>query len=277
MEEKKTTVTTTIIPEPSKRYAILGSTGNCGTAVIQQLLRHHDIGISAYCRNRDKLLRLLPEVAHSKKVEIFAGDINDVGLLSRCVAGCQAVFLLASTNDNVPGCNISQTLAIGLIAALESLRAAHPITFVAPKLVLLSSATVDDHLSRHMPYFRPIMLRAASNVYEDLRRTETYLRAREDWLTTIYIKPGGLSIDIQRGHRLSLDDEETFLSYQDLAAGMLEAVGDTSGKWDLKNVGVVNANGKAKFAPGTPRCIVLGLVRHYFPFLHPYLPASGPA
>lgn len=66
--------------------------------------------------------------------------------------------------------------------------------------------------------------------------------------------------------------------YLDIAAGMIEAADDAEGRWDNKNVGVVNANGKAKFPPSTPRCIALGLSRYYFPFLHPYLPANaGPA
>jgi hypothetical protein len=91
------------------------------------------------------------------------------------------------------------------------------------------------------------------------------------------MKPGGLSLDIQRGHKLSLDEEETFLSYADLAGAMLEAADDSSNQWDGKNVGVVNATRKAKFAPGTPKCIFFGLIRHYMPYLHPYLPSTGPA
>lgn len=257
-------------------YAILGSTGNCGTAIIELLLRTPKVKINAFCRNQAKLIRLIPEVADSKKVEVFQGSIQDVDLLARCAKGCRAVFLLASTNNNVPGCRISQDLALAIVAALKKLKA-ESAEFEAPKLVLLSSATIDDHLSRKIPYFRPIMLRAASNVYEDLIRAERFLRTQEDWLSTIYIKPGGLSIDIQRGHKLTLDDEETFLSYLDLAAGMLEAANDPSNCWDGRNVGVVNANGKAKFARGTPECIFYGLLRHYFPFLHPHLPSGGPA
>lgn len=257
-------------------YAIFGSTGNCGTEIIRQLLEKPNVKINAYCRNSAKLARLIPEVVDSKKVEIFEGNINDVDLLARCSQGCRTIFLLASTNDNVPGCTISQDLAKCIVKALQHLKA-NSTNFVAPKLVLLSSATIDDHLSRRIPYFRPIMLRAASNIYEDLRVTERFLRTHEDWLTTIYIKPGGLSLDIQRGHKLSLDEEETFLSYADLAGGMIEAADDISDQWDFKNVGVINATCKAKFAPGTPKCIFFGLIRHYLPFLHPYLPSTGPA
>ena len=265
-----------MVATPLTTYATLGSTGNCGTAIIQQLLQKPNVAVNAYCRNKRKLYALIPGVADSKKVEVFEGNIQDIDLLARCIDGCRAVFLLASTNDNVPGIHVSQDLATNIVAALKKLKAVHGTDFTAPKLVLLSSATVDDHLSRHMGFFRHIMLRAASNVYEDLRRAERYLRTQEDWLKTIYIKPGGLSVDIQRGHRLTLDEEETFISYQDLAAGMLEAVNDPTDRWDFLNVGVVNSNRKAKFARGTPMCIILGLIRYYLPFMHPYLPPSGP-
>lgn len=258
----------------------MGCTGNTGTAIIQHLLETPHVKINAYCRNKAKLFHAMPATRENKKVEVFEGGIQDVDLLARCMQGARAVFLLASTNDNVPGCRISQDLSLATVTALKKLQeeaeAESDDAFAPPKLVLLSSATVDDYLSRKIPYFRPIMLRAASNVYEDLRRTETFLRAQEDWLTTIYIKPGGLSKDIGRGHQLTLHDEETFLSYVDLAAGMIEAASDTSDQWDGKNVGVINANPgqKAKFERSTPATIFFGLIRHYFPFLHPYLPRS---
>lgn len=149
-----------------------------------------------------------------------------------------------------------------------------------PRLILLSSATIDDHLARHMPgWFRPIMLAVASNVYEDLRRAEAYLRSQSDWLSVIYVKPAGLSLDISRGHRLMLDDEESFISYADLAWGIIEAADDDEGRYDGRNIGVVNKTRGvgAKFPRGTPVCILLGLVRHFFPWLHPYLPSTGPA
>jgi hypothetical protein len=170
-------------------------------------------------------------------------------------------------------------MAETVISALEMLkREAAPGTLRIPKLVLLSSATIDDHLARKMPWwFRPIMLTAASNVYEDLRLAENYLRTQEDWVSTIFIKPGGLSVDKQRGHKLSLDREESFISYLDLAAAMIEAADSEEGIYDMKNVSVVNANGGARFPPGTPKCILMGLLRHFFPFMHPYLPSTGPS
>jgi hypothetical protein len=123
------------------------------------------------------------------------------------------------------------------------------------------------------------MLAAASHVYNDLRLAENLLRSHADWVSTVFIKPAGLSPDISRGHRLTLDEEESFISYLDLSAGMIEAAQTDDGRYDGKNVGVVNAKRGvgAKFPKGTPMCILMGLARHFFPWLHPYLPMTGPA
>lgn len=265
----------------SNTYAVLGSTGNCGTALIRNLLNKPDTRIHAYCRNRSKLLRLLPDFKEGGKVEIFEGSIQDIELLTSCLRNCRAVFLVVSTNDNIPGCRLAQDTATAVIKSLQKIKQGSTDSNEIrklPKLVLLSSATIDDHFSRHVPYLlRLILLRSASHVYNDLIETEKLLRAQEDWLTTIFVKPGALSVDIQRGHALSLTDEESPLSYLDLAAAMIEAADDESGSYDMKDVSVINTNGKAKFPTGTPMCIFMGLLRHFFPFLHPYLPLNtGP-
>ncbi|KAK0735112.1 putative NAD-dependent epimerase/dehydratase [Lasiosphaeria miniovina] len=262
---------------PANTYAVLGSTGNCGTALIENLLNKPGGQVHAYCRNRAKLMRVLPDIKDGGRVTVFEGSVQDVDLLTACIRGCRAVFLVVSTNDNIPGCRLAQDTAAAVLHALRGLRDASPGNPL-PKLVLLSSATIDDHFSRHVPWLlRLVLLRSASHVYADLVETERMLRAEAGWLTAIYAKPGALSVDVQRGHALSLTDEDSPLSYLDLAAAMIEAVDDDTGAYDGQNVSVVNTNGRAKFPTGTPMCILMGLMRHYLPFLHPYLPANtGP-
>lgn len=254
------------------KYAVLGSTGNCGTALLKILMKRPDAHINAYCRDKAKLLRLMPDITENEdKITIFEGSIHDEKLLGACMYDCHAVFLVVSTNDNIPGCQLGQDTATTVIRSLQSLNQ-------APKIVLLSSATLDEQLSRHVPVqLKKVLLRSASFVYDDLLNTERILRKESAWLTTIFVKPGALSVDVQRGHALSFTEENGPLSYLDLAAGMVEAVDDPDGRYDMRNVSVVNTNGKAKFPWGTPMCILMGLVRHYFPFLHPYLPSTGPA
>ncbi|KAL2195266.1 putative NAD-dependent epimerase/dehydratase [Corynascus similis CBS 632.67] len=270
----------------SRTYAVLGATGNCGAALIENLLKHEDTRINAYCRNTEKLMRLFPDIKAEGRVKIFEGNIQDIELLASCIRNCQAVFLVVSTNDNIPGCRLSQDTAAAAIQALLNIQQQcgaedgdHGVMrMVTPKLVLLSSGTIDEQFSRHVPLMlQPILLRSASYVYRDLIETEKLLRAQQDWLTTIYIKPGALSIDIQRGHALSLTDQDSPVSYLDLAAAMIEAAEDETGRYENRNVSVVNTNGAAKFPTGTPLCILMGLLRHFFPFLHPYLPMNtGP-
>ncbi|KAK3301746.1 uncharacterized protein B0T15DRAFT_544501 [Chaetomium strumarium] len=266
-------------------YAVLGATGNAGVALIQLLLKRNadDVHIHAYCRDRAKLLRLIPDlkVEVPERVQIFEGSTADPDLMTSCLRACRAVFLCISTNDNIPGCRMAQDAAHAVVHALrdigaQDLRSTSSAYHPLPKIVLLSSASLDEQLSSKTPAWgRAIMHRAASHIYADIAKAEEILRAEADWLTAVYVKPGALSHDIQRGHALSLTDMSGPLSYLDLAAAMIEAADDEKGQYDGKSVGVVATNGTASFPWGTPWTIVLGLIRYYLPWLHPYLPMSN--
>ncbi|KAK3315161.1 hypothetical protein B0H66DRAFT_564664 [Apodospora peruviana] len=256
-------------------YAVLGATGSCGSALVDMLLRVPDARIHAYCRDRAKLARLFPGILTDKRVDVFEGRVDDVSLLAACVRGCRAVFLAISTNVNVPGCTMAQTAAATVLAALrrpdEGEAASHRLV---PRLVLLSSASLDDRLSRNDP--RPlhwILMRAASHVYRDLRAAEHLLRAQSTWITTVFMKPAGLSVDRARGHVLSLDEADGPLSYLDLAAAMIEAADDVEGRYDERNVGVTNApgTGKARFPAGGPFRLLANVLIHYFPSSYYFL------
>ena len=189
-------------------YAVLGSTGNCGTALIKNLQRNDQARINAYCRNRLKLLRLLPDIKDGGRTNIFEGSIDDRELLVSCLRGCRAVFLCVSTNDNIPGCCMAQNTALAVIEALRGIRE-QDNAIDLPKLVLLSSGTVDDKFSRKMPgLLLWVLLRSASHVYNDILQAEKLLRAENSWLTTIYVKPAMLSVDVQRGHALNLHEQD---------------------------------------------------------------------
>ena len=257
-------------------YAIFGATGNCGSSLIQVLLTAPATKVNAYCRNKAKLIRLMPNVAESKRVQIFEGQIDNVDLFANCIRGCKAVFLTVSMNDNVPGCRVSQDTTITLLAALRKLKAEADPRTQMPKIVVLSSSSLEHKLCRNTPaWFHWIILRANSNVYEDLRRQERMLRAEQSWLSSIFIKPGGLVCDVRRGHRLDLDEQQTFVSYLDLAAGMVEAAEDPENRYDMKDVSVNNIGGSAKIPPLLPLLFIVGILRHFFPWMHPYLPLLG--
>ncbi|KAK3680676.1 NAD-dependent epimerase [Podospora appendiculata] len=212
-------------------YAVLGSTGNCGTALIEILLQKPNARINAYCRNRSKLHRLLPTAADDKRIAIFEGNIADTALLASCIRGCLAVFLCVSTNDNIPGCRLAQDTASAVIHALQSTPSTN--TLAPPKLILLSSGTIDANFSRHVPFLlQPILLRSASHVYRDPAR-------------------GGAPA--ARAGALA-DDPPSRIS--DLAAAMVDVADDAEGRWDGKNVSVVNTHGAAKFPTMTVHNVV---------------------
>ncbi|KAK4994950.1 hypothetical protein LTR66_005132 [Elasticomyces elasticus] len=130
---------------------------------------------------------------------------------------------------------MSQDITKAVIEALRLSRARDSTTAM-PKLVLLSSSTIDDYLSRDVPaFFHQILRRSGSHVYRDIQEAENLIRAEEKWLTGIYIKPGALSVDLQRGHALSLTSQHSPVSYLDLAAAMIEAADDASGVYDSRN------------------------------------------
>lgn len=52
-----------------------------------------------------------------------------------------------------------------------------------------------------------------------------------------FIKPRGLSVDMSCGHQLTLNEQDSFLSYFDLPASMIEAVNDKQGRYIGKNTG----------------------------------------
>lgn len=255
------------------KYAVLGATGNCGSALIQTLLTQPSKYINAYCRDRTKLECQLGDTNGNGRVHIFEGNLSDVDLIAACMQGCHAVFLCVSTNDNVPGCHMAQDAAAVVVQALRRSKESRAADL--PKVVLLSSGTVDEPFSQHVPsLLLPVLLRSASHVYRDIKIAEEILQAQSDWLTSIYMKPGALSVDQSRGYALSITEQNGPTSYSDLAAAMIEAADDPDGQYDQKSVSTVCTHGPAKFPPGTVLCILLGLLRHYIPWLHPYLPRA---
>ena len=256
-------------------YAVFGATGNCGSSLIQVLLQSPHNEIRAYCRNKQKLIHMIPGITETNRVQIFEGQIDNVDLFTSCIRDCKVVFLAVTMNDNLPGCRVAQDTTITLLSALEKLKS-EDTPMKMPKVVVLSSASLEDRLCGNTPgWFHWIITHTNSNIYEDLRVQERMLRAEQDWLSSIFVKPGGLVLDKQRGHKLDFDEQETFISYLDLAGAMIEAGEDPDGRYDMRDVTVHNTGGSARFPPTLPLLFLFGIMRHFFPWLHPYLPLLG--
>lgn len=141
------------------------------------------------------------------------------------------------------------------------------VDFKPPKLIFLSCASLNPVISGKQPVGKAIIGRGMSHVYADLRFAEDNLRLHQSWLDVTFVQPGALTEDVQKGHKLSVDDmigNSPFISYLDLAAGMIEIAESGSYEW----MGIsVNATGKDVWIVwNAPPQILRGLIRHFAPW-----------
>ena len=250
-------------------YAVLGATGSTGQSIIKVLLQSPDNKVQAYCRSKTKLLKLLPEVADNKNIQVFEGPLQDVELLASCMRGTKAVFLAVALSDNMPGCTVARDTAHVVIAALERLQ---DEKVKLPKLVVLSSGSTEPKLMSETPLFvKGMALRAFSHIYYDLAEAEKFLRSKESLVSTTFIKPGVLSQDTQKGHVLSMEQARSPVSFLDLAAGMVEVARSDSGQYDMKSVAVNPTSKEVSFPWQSFSNLPWGLLFHFFPWTYRYL------
>lgn len=251
-------------------YAILGATGSTGQSLLNLLLQSPDgkNKVHAYVRSRSKLEKLSPEAATNSNVEIFSGALTDIPLLAQCIAGTDTVFVALGSNVSQPGMRIAQEAAHSVVAALCHIRAQDSGAQL-PRLLFLSSSSVNPTMSRKKPaFFMKLLHTALSYAYEDLEQAEAFLMLHKDWLNVTFIQPGGLTDDVQKGHTLSTETTHGFISYPDLAAGMIEVAEAKREMYDWKGVAVVPTAKNVKFNWDAPKNMVRGLLAHFLPPLY---------
>lgn len=255
------------------KYAILGATGQTGSSVLSLLCASPSNQINLLVRSKQKLASISLSYVSNPNITIYESTISDIPTLSKCLSGTKAAFLTVATQDNMPGCSIATDTAHAVIAALKVLKESDA-TFTPPRLVMLSSASMDDRFWTDTPAFVHSMLYAANfNIYEDLRRAETYLRSQGDWIKCAFMMPGGIVHDVQKGHELSTRRQQTFVSFLDLGAAMVELADDEEGRWNGENVSVVLSDGqKARIWWWAPVVLGKGLVIYFVPGLYKWLP-----
>ncbi|KAL8939271.1 MAG: hypothetical protein Q9216_003442 [Gyalolechia sp. 2 TL-2023] len=269
-------------------YAILGATGKTGGALLTLLQKDPNIHINAYARSKSKLLQQHPSLEHNTNVNIFEGSLSDIPLIASTLTHhppVDAAFCVLGVNENIPGIRIAQDTANAVLAALCHIRAQDPTTTShssspppppTPKLIFLSSVSLNPVMLAAEPALaKAILTRGMSHVYADLRFAEETLRLHRSWLKDVtFVQPGGLTEDAQRGHKLSVDGESTgFLSYLDLAAGMIEIA--ESGTYAWMGVAVVATGEGVRFEAKAPMQILRGLVWHFWPGAYWGLRALG--
>jgi putative NADH-flavin reductase len=249
-------------------YAVFGATGNVGTALMKVLLDSSDNHIHAYCRSRDKLEKLVPEVSSSRNVQTFEGSADDIDLLASCLRGTKAAFLALAPPGNQPGGTLVYDFSTKIIAALKQLRTQQ---VALPKLIVLSSASTEHRLMAGTPKFLlGILYRAFHHTYEDLKAAEQLLKSEESLVSATFIKPGALTDDKRNGFVLSFTEAKSPLSFLDLAAGMVEVGQDISERYDGKSV-AVNATGSVRFPREAPSLLLRGLIVYFVPFMYRFI------
>ncbi|KAI9651907.1 MAG: hypothetical protein M1831_007487 [Alyxoria varia] len=253
-------------------YAILGATGKTGQCIVSNLLAQpsSNLSIHALVRSRSKLEKQL-ESPTPANVIIHEGAMSDIPLLVECVKGTQAVFITVGPPGNMPDCAIMQDTVNALIPALRQIHAEKGAK--VPKIVLLSSAAIESYLCEDIPYLvHQLLLTASHYIYEDLRVAEALLRAESAWLACTFVKPGGLSHDVPVGHKLSTERQHTFISFSDLAAGMIDVAGDEVERWDQANVSVLPKDGSGAHIPWGAMLVELpkSVLCYWVPRLYQY-------
>ncbi len=253
-------------------YAVLGASGGIGCSLLRVLLQSPDNEINAYCRSRAKLYRVFPEAANNDQVRIFEGRLDDVSLLADCIRGTHAVFLAVGVHDNMPGCTLARDTVSVTVAALDQICTNGAIGTRLPRVIMLSSASLEEAFCGDVPIFVHWLLdRASSNLYDDLAKAEALLRMQESWLCSVFVKPGGLVQDRQGGHEVSTTTAKTPLSFLDLAAGMVEIADDKMGQYDMKSVSVLPTANNVAFPWDCVYFTLTGLLFHYFPWTYRYV------
>ncbi|KAL9131067.1 MAG: hypothetical protein Q9217_000890 [Psora testacea] len=249
-------------------YAILGATGKTGGALLTLLLKSSDNKINLYVRSKRKLLTQRPELQTNKgPIRIFEGAVTDVPLMQSCLSpNVDAVFITLGMNENVPGQRVNQDAAHAVVAALCQIRFAD-LKAKIPKIILLSSCSLNEHMSTQDPVIvHWILTRAFSNPYGDLTLAQQYLEMHKSWLDVTYMQPAGLVEDVQKGHTLSLTHHApSFVSYLDVAAGMIEVA--QTGGYQWVGVSPVPKSKDVKVEWKAPPQMARGLVWHFMPWV----------
>lgn len=253
----------------ASRYAILGATGFTGQNLLKLLAKSPENHINVYVRSKAKLERMFPTIVTQSNVHIFEGQLHDLDLMRRCLANVSAVFSVVATNDNVRNCSIAQDSARVLVETLQSIREKDAHARL-PRLIILSATPVSRNksINDYAGFGHWLLMKALCNLYGDLIKAESFLRQHEDWLNVVFIQPGALSSDPeQRGHTLSVTKSASgFLSYVDLAAGMIEAA-QSGDMYDWKGVCVNPVSAETKFDWQAPKNLIRGLWQCFWQWL----------
>lgn len=252
----------------TRKYAILGATGNTGSQLLYKLARQEGAEVAAYARSQEKLDRLWPSTP-SANLRAHVGPLS-TDIIAECITDAQVVFLVLSTNRPQPTVTVTTDAATVLIEALQRRRAQHGSDL--PLTVLLSSASLHSEFSKSSPApVRWLLWAGIGSVYRDVEEATRRLRAASIPLAVVY--PGGLVDGApSTGVTLSKTQHSDVISYGDLAMGMIAAASASRpdrGEESEQSWGLIAESPPAPWQlwPNAINFILPGVICTYMPFL----------
>lgn len=247
--------------------ALLGATGKTGREILARLLRRNDVNIHIYVRSRSKLLGLFPTLASDNRVSIFPSAIEDVDNMARCLDGAhQIIFALGENNDFDGSVHIIKVGAQTTIDALTALQSRQK-DWHRPRLLMLSSATWNETLSKNTPHLVHWAIRHAFYYgYRDLLAGTAIVQSAPSLVDVLLVQPNGLVEDEPTGHAISTETCTFSVTYGDLGAAFVD-VACSKAYETVSAVGVSSKDGDngLKYGPILMYTIVRGLCAMYIP------------
>jgi hypothetical protein len=113
---------------------------------------------------------------------------------------------------------------------------------------------------------------AVGHIFRDLEAAEAILTKEKSWLRATFVYPAGISDVDDRvlGHEISTDHGgPSFITFPDLARGMVEVADEKEGKYEWVDVSVLPLGKGAKVAYGHQLGGLFGgMLRGTFPFFY---------
>ncbi|ORY10136.1 hypothetical protein BCR34DRAFT_655451 [Clohesyomyces aquaticus] len=216
-------------------HALLGATGNLGSAILRCLLSSHgqipDLRINILVRSKSKLLQAFPQLesTSSATITIFEGSISDEDTLKACINGASTIYVCVATNYASRNVDIAVTTAARLVAALGQLRNDRESEYSTPVVLFNRSMALNSDVQLPVPGFiKRFTVFAIWHIYEDLLKAgAVYAGAEKDGLLTCITADGpglmGPNRTEATGYKLmERGKASAALNYADFGIAMVE-------------------------------------------------------
>jgi len=174
---------------------------------VQNLLHSPSNKIHATAQ-QGQAVPYLPKSSTAKQSKSLTPAVHDVSLIANCIRGAKSHLPRRHLQRQRPGCSLAQhtTAVVAARPCIVSTRGGPD--FKIPKLVLLSSATIDATWPTTCLVVRPVMLRAAVVRVRRPGVAETALARTGTGSRPSSSKPRPCCGPL-RATQLTLDDEES--------------------------------------------------------------------